>query len=51
MTSLSPTEQITPELLARYGDLIYRETGIRISDQKRSLLSNRLRRRLRETRS
>lgn len=49
MTSLSPTEQISAELLARYGELIYRQTGIRISDQKRTLLSNRLRRRLRET--
>ncbi|RMF95194.1 MAG: protein-glutamate O-methyltransferase CheR [Planctomycetota bacterium] len=41
--------QVTDEQLRRYADLIYRRTGIRISPQKKTLLSNRLRRRLRET--
>ncbi len=42
-------ETITPEQLSRYARLIYDRTGIAISPQKRTLLSNRLRRRLRET--
>ncbi len=42
-------EQVTDVLLARYAALIYRRTGIRVSPQKKTLLSNRLRRRLRET--
>jgi chemotaxis protein methyltransferase CheR len=42
-------EQVTDAQLARYGELIYQKTGIRISPQKKMLLSNRLRRRLRET--
>ena len=42
-------ETVTPEQLARYARLIYDRTGIAISPQKRTLLSNRLRRRLRET--
>ncbi len=33
--------------LARYAELIYARTGIRVSPQKRALLSNRVRRRLR----
>lgn len=41
--------QVSDELLARYATLIYDVTGIRISQQKKALLSNRLRRRLRET--
>lgn len=41
--------QISDELLARYATLIYDVTGIRISQQKKALLSNRLRRRLRDT--
>lgn len=40
-------QEVTGTQLKRYADLIYAQTGIRISDQKRSLLSNRLRRRLR----
>jgi chemotaxis protein methyltransferase CheR len=41
--------EVTDEELARYAELIYQRTGIRISPQKKTLLSNRLRRRLRET--
>lgn len=43
------SDQVTAEQLARYADLIYDRTGIRISPQKRTLLSNRVRRRLRST--
>jgi chemotaxis protein methyltransferase CheR len=42
-------ETVTPDQLSRYAKLIYDRTGIAISPQKRTLLSNRLRRRLRET--
>ena len=35
--------------LARYADLIYRRTGIHVVPQKKTLLSNRVRRRLRKT--
>lgn len=52
MTSIAPiapTEQVTDVQLAKYADLIYARTGIRISPQKKTLLSNRLRRRLRAT--
>ena len=42
-------EQVTDALLARFAALIYSRTGIRVSPQKKTLLSNRLRRRLRET--
>ncbi|HTN77306.1 MAG TPA: protein-glutamate O-methyltransferase CheR [Pirellulaceae bacterium] len=41
--------QVSDELLSRYAKLIYDMTGICISPQKKALLSNRLRRRLRET--
>lgn len=41
--------QVTDIELQRYADLIYRRTGVRISPQKKTLLSNRLRRRLKET--
>lgn len=41
--------EVTDAQLARYADLIYRQTGIVVSPKKRTLLSNRLRRRLRET--
>lgn len=47
--ALVAEEQITDELLTRYATLIYNVTGIRISQQKKALLSNRLRRRLRDT--
>lgn len=42
-------EQVSDLQLARYADLIYSRTGIRVSPQKKTLLSNRLRRRLRLT--
>ncbi len=42
-------QEVTDAQLSRYADLIYRHTGIRISPKKKTLLSNRLRRRLRET--
>ncbi len=42
-------KQVTDEQIEKFGTLIYDRTGIRISPQKKSLLSNRLRRRLRAT--
>lgn len=39
-------DQVTDEQLARYAELIYDTAGIRISAQKKTMLSNRLRRRL-----
>lgn len=45
----SGLSQVTDEQLRRYAEMIYGRTGIRISPQKKTLLSNRLRRRLRET--
>lgn len=42
-------EQVSDAELASFADLIYRRTGIRVSPQKKTLLSNRLRRRLRQT--
>jgi chemotaxis protein methyltransferase CheR len=42
-------DQVSDAQLARYADLIYTRTGIRVSPQKKALLSNRLRRRLRAT--
>ena len=44
-----PLEQVTDAELARYAKLVYQRTGIRVPPQKKMLLSNRLRRRLRET--
>ncbi|MBN2022691.1 MAG: protein-glutamate O-methyltransferase CheR [Pirellulales bacterium] len=41
--------QVTDSQLARYARMIYDRTGIRVSPHKKTLLSNRLRRRLRET--
>lgn len=52
LAPLAPTGQlveVTDDELARYAELIYERTGIRISPQKKTLLSNRVRRRLRET--
>ena len=45
----APLAQVTDVELGRFADLIYARTGIRVSPQKRTLLSNRLRRRLRVT--
>jgi chemotaxis protein methyltransferase CheR len=41
--------QVNDQQVEKFGTLIYDRTGIRISPQKKSLLSNRLRRRLRAT--
>jgi chemotaxis protein methyltransferase CheR len=49
VTLTSPLEQVSDATLARYAEMIYRKTGIRVSPQKKTLLSNRLRRRLRQT--
>jgi len=38
--------RLTPEQFVRFGELIYRTTGIRMQDGKIMLLSNRIRRRL-----
>lgn len=40
-------EQLNPRQFDRFRDFIYRKSGIRIDDRKVSLLSNRIRRRLR----
>lgn len=48
-TSLLTHDSISDAQLAKYAALVYDRTGIRISPQKKTLLSNRLRRRLRET--
>ena len=45
----SPLKQVTDAELENFAELIYRRTGIHVSPQKKMLLSNRLRRRLRET--
>ncbi|HUT92429.1 MAG TPA: protein-glutamate O-methyltransferase CheR [Thermoguttaceae bacterium] len=42
-------EQVTDAQLSQYAELIYRRTGIRVPPQKKTLLSNRLRRRLQAT--
>ncbi|MBN2473887.1 MAG: protein-glutamate O-methyltransferase CheR [Pirellulales bacterium] len=46
---VSNLEQVTDDQLARFAELIYEQTGIRVSPQKKTLLSNRVRRRLRKT--
>jgi chemotaxis protein methyltransferase CheR len=45
----NPLEQVTDAELHDFAELIYKRTGIRVSPQKKMLLSNRLRRRLRRT--
>lgn len=53
VASVSPftttLSQVSDSQLSRYADLIYARTGVRVSPQKKALLSNRLRRRLRST--
>jgi chemotaxis protein methyltransferase CheR len=49
LAPLGRLAEVTDDELTRYAELIYERTGIRISPQKKTLLSNRLRRRLRET--
>lgn len=41
-------KQLSPEEFSRFQEFIYRRTGIRVQDGKITLLSNRIRRRLRE---
>jgi chemotaxis protein methyltransferase CheR len=47
LTPPTPLAQISEKQMAQFGALIYDVAGIRISHQKRTMLSNRLRRRLR----
>ncbi len=42
-------DQVSDAQMAAYAELIYKRTGIHVSPQKKTLLSNRLRRRLRNT--
>jgi chemotaxis protein methyltransferase CheR len=49
LPSFSTTDQVSDVQLARYAELIHARTGIRVLPQKKILLSNRLRRRLRAT--
>jgi chemotaxis protein methyltransferase CheR len=49
LTPATALYQVTDTELAMYAKLIYGKTGIQISPQKQTLLSNRLRRRLRVT--
>jgi len=49
MAEASIIELVSDEQLAKYAKLVYDITGIRLSPQKKTLLSNRLRRRLRDT--
>ncbi len=49
LAPLAPLVEVTDDELARYAEMIYERTGIRISPQKKTLLSNRVRRRLKET--
>jgi chemotaxis protein methyltransferase CheR len=49
ISPIVPLDQVSDAQLARYAQLIYARTGIRVSPQKKMLLSNRLRRRLRQT--
>lgn len=52
ITPVAPIHQlaeVTDAEMKQYAELIYRRTGIRVPPQKKTLLSNRVRRRLRET--
>lgn len=49
MPPANTLEQVSEAQYTRYAELIYARTGVRISPQKKALLSNRLRRRLRAT--
>ena len=49
MPSTITLDSLTDKQLDMFADLIYDRTGIRVSPQKKTLLSNRLRRRLRAT--
>jgi chemotaxis protein methyltransferase CheR len=47
--SFCAAEEVSDAQLALYAELIREKTGVRVSPQKKTLLSNRLRRRLRST--
>jgi chemotaxis protein methyltransferase CheR len=47
--SVNPLAQVTDVELRLFAELIYERTGIRVCQRKKILLSNRLRRRLRQT--
>jgi len=49
LPSFSALDQVSDAQLARYAEMIHTRTGIRVLPQKKVLLSNRLRRRLRAT--
>ncbi len=49
MAQLATSEQVSDLEMTRFVDLIYSVTGIRISAQKTTMLSNRIRRRLKQT--
>ena len=49
MSSVKEFDQVSDLEMKRYTDLIYEVAGIRIPEQKKTLLSNRIRRRLRKT--
>jgi chemotaxis protein methyltransferase CheR len=46
---IASVDQVSDTQLRRYAELVLARTGIRVSPQKKQLLSNRLRRRLRST--
>ncbi|MEM8678953.1 MAG: CheR family methyltransferase, partial [Planctomycetota bacterium] len=47
MSKLVEVDQLTPREFQQFQDVIYQRSGIKIGDRKISLLSNRIRRRLR----
>ncbi|RCS56028.1 protein-glutamate O-methyltransferase CheR [Bremerella cremea] len=49
MSHLSATSQVTDDQMRRYAKMIYEVAGIEISPAKKQLLSNRIRRRLKQT--
>lgn len=49
MSQLSATSQVTDDQMRRYAKMIYDVAGIEISPAKKQLLSNRIRRRLKQT--
>ena len=49
MTAFPPFAQVTDDQMRRYAKIIYDVAGIEISAAKKQLLSNRIRRRLKET--
>ena len=49
MQNITQDNLVSDVLMKQYSDLVYSRTGIRLSEQKKILLSNRVRRRLRAT--